>query len=293
MRSRFITISFQVPPTRKPWCPAMAPAHCWSHRRRGHCIYHPLRPSTNGGPPPCALLIVRHWRLMFLFREIERGESLFREIELRNLKSLQFAKWCMWKKARQFGCLKNFSAATSPRLLTLSYFLSRVLWKENPRWWTHDGLRVQSLQSPPLFFAPACGLAGTLGRRFFQYWGWLGWGRHDLKRYTRGVIFAACQVLFYCNNALEAEIQAIMLGMNLALQWSSLLILVQSDFKVVLSSLSDTSLLKSEFGNLVKEIKNFLVVREFKPLKLLRDQNRVAHCLATYARMARSTACLL
>ena len=50
---------------------------------------------------------------------------------------------------------------------------------------------------------------------------------------------------------------------------------MQSDSKVVLSSLSDTSLLNSEFGNLVKEIKNFIADREIKPLKILRDQKRV------------------
>lgn len=74
--------------------------------------------------------------------------------------------------------------------------------------------------------------------------------------------------------SMEAEIQALMLGMYLALQWSSLPIFLQLDSLVALSSLSYTSLLKSEVGNLVKEIKNFLVLREFKPQKLFGDQNR-------------------
>ena len=44
---------------------------------------------------------------------------------------------------------------------------------------------------------------------------------------------------------------------------------------VALCSILDITLLKSEFSNLVKEIKNFIAVREIKPLKVLRDQDRV------------------
>ena len=98
---------------------------------------------------------------------------------------------------------------------------------------------------------------------------------------------------------MEARFQEIMLGMNLALKWSIVPILVLSDSMVALCSILNITLLKSEFGNLVKEIKNFIAVREIKPLKILRDQNRVfkkkmkigsTHCLANYARTVRSTA---
>ena len=74
---------------------------------------------------------------------------------------------------------------------------------------------------------------------------------------------------------MEAKFQEIMLGMNLALKWPIVSILVLSDSMVALCSILDILLLKSEFGNLVKEIKNFIAVREIKPLKILRDQNRV------------------
>lgn len=94
-----------------------------------------------------------------------------------------------------------------------------------------------------------------------------------LRNGIREVVFATCQVIFFCNNSLEAEIQAILQGLNLAIQWSNMPILVQSDSMVALSSLSDTLLVKSQFDNLVKEIKNFLVVREFKPFKLARDRS--------------------
>ncbi|SPT18940.1 unnamed protein product [Triticum aestivum] len=107
------------------------------------------------------------------------------------------------------------------------------------------------------------------------------------------VIFSSCQLLFYCNNALEAEIQAIKIGMYMGIEWSNLPVLVQSDSMVALSSMTDASLDKSPNGQLVREIKNYMLQRKFKPVKILRSQNMVSHCLANYARMARSTACWL
>ncbi|XBI90854.1 hypothetical protein VPH35_028370 [Triticum aestivum] len=107
------------------------------------------------------------------------------------------------------------------------------------------------------------------------------------------VIFSSCQLLFYCNNVLEAEIQAIKIGMSMAIEWSNLSVLVQSDSMVTLSSMTDASLDKSPNGQLVREIKNYMLQREFKLVKIVRSQNMVSHCLANYARMARSTACWL
>lgn len=119
-------------------------------------------------------------------------------------------------------------------------------------------------------------------------------GAGMILRDERGaVIFASCQLLFYCNNALEAEIQALRIGMSLALQWSSLPVLVQSDSVEALSSMLDGSLNKSPFGHLVKEIKFHMLEREFKSVKIARSQNKVSHCLANYARTAHSTACWL
>ncbi|XBH61714.1 hypothetical protein VPH35_116109 [Triticum aestivum] len=107
------------------------------------------------------------------------------------------------------------------------------------------------------------------------------------------VIFAACRLLFFCNDALEAEIQAIREGMSLVLQWSNLPAMVQLDSMEALSSLSNASLAKSPNGHLVDEIKSFLLEREFIPVKITHSQNKVSHCLANYARTARSTACWL
>ena len=105
------------------------------------------------------------------------------------------------------------------------------------------------------------------------------------------VIFSSCQLLLYCNNALEAEIQAIKVGISMAIEWSNLLVLVQSESMVALSSMTNASLDKSPNGQLVRDIKNYMLQREFKPVKIPRSQNMVSHCLANYARTARSTAC--
>ncbi|VAI71352.1 unnamed protein product [Triticum turgidum subsp. durum] len=107
------------------------------------------------------------------------------------------------------------------------------------------------------------------------------------------VIFPSCQLLFYCNNALEVEIQAIKVGISMAIEWSNLLVLVQSESMVALSSMTNASLDKSPNGQLVREIKNYMLQREFKLVKIPRSQNMVSHCLANYAQMARSTACWL
>ena len=82
--------------------------------------------------------------------------------------------------------------------------------------------------------------------------------------------------------------------MSLAIQWSTLPILVQSDLMGALSTLTDASLQKSPFAHLVKEVKKYMLDREFKSMmKILRSQNMVSHCLANYDRTARSTACWL
>lgn len=91
---------------------------------------------------------------------------------------------------------------------------------------------------------------------------------------TGEMIFASCQLLFYCNGAFEAEIHAILGGMSLCLQWSTLPILVQSNLKGALSTMSDVSLVKLLYGHLVKEIKGLMREREFVPVKIAKSQYR-------------------
>uniref|UniRef100_A0A8R7UTX5 RNase H type-1 domain-containing protein n=1 Tax=Triticum urartu TaxID=4572 RepID=A0A8R7UTX5_TRIUA len=90
------------------------------------------------------------------------------------------------------------------------------------------------------------------------------------------IIFAAYRVPFHCNDALEAEIHALMQGMALAIQHTELPVVVQSNSSEALASLSTNALTRSAYGHLVLEIKELMSSREFIPQKIYRTQNRVA-----------------
>lgn len=77
------------------------------------------------------------------------------------------------------------------------------------------------------------------------------------------VLFGAYRVVFHCNDPLEAELHAIMQGMALANQHTTLLVVVQSDSPEALSSLSNNALVRSAYGHLVLEIKELMCRREF------------------------------
>ena len=114
-----------------------------------------------------------------------------------------------------------------------------------------------------------------------------------LRSSDGNIIFSSCRHLFHCSEALEAEIHAIMDGMSMALQWTALPVVVQSDSVLALSAMIDSSLSKSPYGHLVGEIKKLMEDREFVPAKIARSQNRVADCLANYGHTERSTTCWL
>ena len=106
-------------------------------------------------------------------------------------------------------------------------------------------------------------------------------------QYDGSVVFAAYRFLFPCNDALETEIHSLMHGMALSIQHMDLSVTVQS---MALSTLVDDYLDRSTHGHLALEIKALMVDREFVPNKLLRDQNRVAYCLARCRRTKQTTA---
>ena len=97
------------------------------------------------------------------------------------------------------------------------------------------------------------------------------------------LIFAAYRYIFNCNDALEAEIHALMQGMALAIQHSDKPVIVQSDSINALATLGGNTLVRSAYGHLDAEIKALMVDREFVPLKITRDQNRVARQLTLYS----------
>ena len=110
-----------------------------------------------------------------------------------------------------------------------------------------------------------------------------------LRNHDGSVIFSAYRYIFNCNDALEAELHALMQGMALAIQHCELPAIVQSDSSVALSALSGDSLSRSAYGHLVTEIRHLMVDRVFIPMKISCVQNRGADRLALYSRTERAT----
>uniref|UniRef100_A0A8I7B3P7 RNase H type-1 domain-containing protein n=1 Tax=Hordeum vulgare subsp. vulgare TaxID=112509 RepID=A0A8I7B3P7_HORVV len=106
-----------------------------------------------------------------------------------------------------------------------------------------------------------------------------------------GVIFASYRKLFHCNEALEVELQYMMEGLKLSLEHTNSTILLQSDCAMALKTISEASIDSSAYGHLVSEIKSYFSTRVVIPVKIIREQNRVAHCLTNYDRCGDSIAC--
>ncbi|KAM3209218.1 hypothetical protein ACQJBY_063728 [Aegilops geniculata] len=111
-----------------------------------------------------------------------------------------------------------------------------------------------------------------------------------LRRSDGSVIFAVYRCIFNCNDALEAELHALMQGMALAIEHDEGPIIVQTDSSEAFMALKGDSLRYSAYGHLVVEIQRHMGVREFIPSKIKREQNRVADRLASYSRTESTTA---
>uniref|UniRef100_A0A8I6YAV8 RNase H type-1 domain-containing protein n=1 Tax=Hordeum vulgare subsp. vulgare TaxID=112509 RepID=A0A8I6YAV8_HORVV len=98
-----------------------------------------------------------------------------------------------------------------------------------------------------------------------------------LQRENCWLIYATYRYIFSCNDALEAEIHALMQGMALDLEHSDMPVIVQSDSSNALATIEDDAWSRSAYGHIAEEIKTLIVDREFIPLKISRDHNRVAH----------------
>ena len=98
------------------------------------------------------------------------------------------------------------------------------------------------------------------------------------------MIFAAYRCIFNCNDALEAELHALMQCMAHAAQYASLPVIIQSDSSEALLSLTGDKLSRSIYGHLIAEIKHLMVEREFFPLEIKGEQKRIANWLAWYSR---------
>lgn len=72
-----------------------------------------------------------------------------------------------------------------------------------------------------------------------------------LQRHDGSVIFSAYRYLFNCSDALETEIDALMIGMALAREHTNPPVVVQSDSSAALSCLSGSNLDSSVYGHLI------------------------------------------
>ena len=84
-----------------------------------------------------------------------------------------------------------------------------------------------------------------------------------LRRSDGSVIFAAYQCIFNCNDALEAELHALMQGMALANQHCEGPVIVQTDSSEAMLAMKGDGLRFSAYGHLVAEIQHHMGVREF------------------------------
>ncbi|KAE8772657.1 protein transport protein sec24 [Hordeum vulgare] len=79
-----------------------------------------------------------------------------------------------------------------------------------------------------------------------------------LRKPSGEVIFAAYRKLFHCNDALEAELQAIHEGVKLAAEHSEATIMLRSDCVMAINAITGVSLDFSAYGNMIRDIKFWL-----------------------------------
>jgi ribonuclease HI len=99
------------------------------------------------------------------------------------------------------------------------------------------------------------------------------------------VIAASCKQLASCRNALEAELLPCKEGAVLALQWTFLPFVLETDCLVAIQMIQSKEKDISELAYLIREVKELLGSnRKVKICKALRSQNWVGHSLANKVR---------
>lgn len=95
------------------------------------------------------------------------------------------------------------------------------------------------------------------------------------------VIFVACGKLDRCGEPLEAEILACREGICMALQWTLLPVLVETDCHEAMNLIRSKQRVLSEMGFLVEEVQSLVTGRrDIKLTKVRCDRNIVSHFLA-------------
>jgi ribonuclease HI len=99
------------------------------------------------------------------------------------------------------------------------------------------------------------------------------------------VVFAACRPLRHCKDATEAEVAAIEEGMRLALQWTQLSFIIESDCSEAVELINGAAPNISAYAFRVNLIRDMLRERESKLVKISREANRASHELAQLGRI--------
>ena len=93
-----------------------------------------------------------------------------------------------------------------------------------------------------------------------------------------------------CNEALEAELLACSEGLDLAIQHSPLPIIIDTDCMQMVSMLKDSAVDRSPYLHIIFNIKRLASAgRICNFVKVDREQVRVSHCLANWARLEHQT----
>ncbi len=112
-----------------------------------------------------------------------------------------------------------------------------------------------------------------------------------LRDASGAIIFTACRGLLTCDNALQAKLEACREGLDLALQWTPLPVLIEMDCAEAVTMIQDNERNRSRYMTLVHEIKALMAdQREVVITLASRSQNKVSHGLAAYGRSTPRTA---
>lgn len=99
------------------------------------------------------------------------------------------------------------------------------------------------------------------------------------------IILSSRRHLFSCTDALEAEMLAIKEGLPLALQWSNLPIIVESDCLKVVSMVKKSSGDRSRLSFIIAEINDLMKDCITCIAHIRRSQNAVSHYLVNFGRI--------
>jgi hypothetical protein len=110
-----------------------------------------------------------------------------------------------------------------------------------------------------------------------------------LGDHNEETVFTACRSLNQCDGALQAELLAIQEGVKLAMHWSTLDIVVETDYADAVALINGKQPNISAHAFIVSAIKMLLRERDVTLVKIPRGCNSISHDLAQLGRTQRLT----